>query len=69
MNDAAPLDAPRLAIIVVAAGSGTRLGLGVPKAFVALAGRPLLEHALERVFDQPEPAQVVVVAPASHRAE
>jgi len=61
--------APRLAIIVVAAGSGTRLGLGIPKAFVALAGKPLLEHALERAFDQPEPAQVVVVAPASHRAE
>ncbi|MFN4000629.1 2-C-methyl-D-erythritol 4-phosphate cytidylyltransferase [Microcella sp.] len=61
--------APRLAIIVVAAGSGTRLGRPEPKAFVALAGRTLLEHALEGVFAQPEPAQVVIVAPASHRDE
>ncbi|WP_439564075.1 2-C-methyl-D-erythritol 4-phosphate cytidylyltransferase [Microcella sp.] len=63
------VDAPRLAIVVVAAGSGTRLGLAQPKAFVPVGGRPLLEHALEGVFAQPENAQVVVVAPASHRAE
>ncbi|MBX9718334.1 MAG: 2-C-methyl-D-erythritol 4-phosphate cytidylyltransferase, partial [Microbacteriaceae bacterium] len=62
-------DAPRLAIVVVAAGSGTRLGLGQPKAFVPIGGRPLLEHALEGVFAQPEPAQVVIVAPASRRGE
>ncbi|MEN9620616.1 MAG: hypothetical protein RL499_809, partial [Actinomycetota bacterium] len=60
---------PRLAIIVVAAGSGTRLGMARPKAFVEAGGRTLLEWALEGVFAQPEPAQVVVVAPASHRAE
>lgn len=34
-----------VACIVVAAGSGTRLGAGLPKAFVALRGRSLLEHA------------------------
>ncbi len=61
--------APRLAIVVVAAGSGTRLGLAQPKAFVPVGGRTLLEHALAGVFAQPEPAQVVVVAPASHRGE
>lgn len=61
--------APRLAIVVVAAGSGTRLGLAQPKAFVAIGGRTLLEHALDGVFAQPEPAQVVVVAPASHHSE
>ena len=60
---------PRLAIIVVGAGSGTRLGFAQPKAFVAVGGRTLLEHALESVFEQPEPAQVVIVAPASHRDE
>ncbi|MEL4317402.1 2-C-methyl-D-erythritol 4-phosphate cytidylyltransferase [Leifsonia sp. YIM 134122] len=55
---------PDVAVIVVAAGSGTRLGLGRPKAFVELAGRPLLAHALSAVFALPEPVQVVVVAPA-----
>lgn len=33
--------------IVAAAGGGERLGAGVPKAFAACAGRPLLEWSLE----------------------
>lgn len=61
--------APRLAVVVVAAGSGTRLGRAEPKAFVSVGGRTLLEHALDSVFATPEPAHVVVVAPASHREE
>ncbi|HWK25094.1 MAG TPA: 2-C-methyl-D-erythritol 4-phosphate cytidylyltransferase [Solirubrobacter sp.] len=32
---------------MVAAGSGTRLGASVPKAFVEVAGRPLLEWSLD----------------------
>lgn len=55
---------PDVAVIVVAAGSGTRLGFGMPKAFVELAGRPLLAHALSAVFGLAEPVQVVVVAPS-----
>ena len=33
--------------LIVAAGSGERLGAGRPKAFVELAGRPMLEWALD----------------------
>jgi 2-C-methyl-D-erythritol 4-phosphate cytidylyltransferase/2-C-methyl-D-erythritol 2,4-cyclodiphosphate synthase len=58
--------AAALGIVVVAAGSGTRLGGSEPKAFVALRGVPILERALRGVFDSVEPAQVVVVAPPSH---
>jgi len=57
--------APRVGIIVVAAGSGTRLALGAPKAFVELAGVTILEHALRGVFASTHAAQVIVVAPAS----
>ncbi|WP_309710331.1 2-C-methyl-D-erythritol 4-phosphate cytidylyltransferase [Pseudolysinimonas sp.] len=57
---------PTLGIVVVAAGSGARLGDAEPKAFVALRGMPILERALRGVFDSVEPAQVVVVAPESH---
>ncbi len=53
-------------IIVVAAGSGARLGAGQPKAFVELRGMSILERALMGVFGSIEPAHVVVVAPASH---
>src|SRR5262245_8923743 len=33
--------------LLVAAGSGERLGAGRPKAFVELAGRPMLEWSLD----------------------
>lgn len=60
---------PSIAVIVVAAGSGQRLGAAVPKAFVELRGRTVLEHAIEGVLGSTEPAYVVVVAPASHLAQ
>jgi 2-C-methyl-D-erythritol 4-phosphate cytidylyltransferase/2-C-methyl-D-erythritol 2,4-cyclodiphosphate synthase len=50
---------------VVAAGSGTRLGAAEPKALVDLGGQTILEHALDRVFEMTDAAQVIVVAPAS----
>ncbi|MGL4338871.1 MAG: 2-C-methyl-D-erythritol 4-phosphate cytidylyltransferase [Rhodoglobus sp.] len=57
---------PTVAILVVAAGSGTRLGADRPKAFVEVAGVTILERALGGVFQSAEAAQVIVVAPASH---
>lgn len=57
------LPVPRTAIIVVAAGSGTRLAAGAPKAFVGIDARSVLRHALDGVFAA-APAQVIVVAPA-----
>ena len=59
---------PAVGIIVVAAGSGSRLGHAEPKAFVELRGVPILEHALNGVFDSVEPAQVIVVAPKAKLA-
>ncbi|HEX7835100.1 MAG TPA: 2-C-methyl-D-erythritol 4-phosphate cytidylyltransferase, partial [Pseudolysinimonas sp.] len=59
---------PSVAVIVVAAGSGTRLGHAEPKAFVELRGVPILEHALNGVFDAVEAAQVVVVVPQAKLA-
>ena len=59
---------PSVAVIVVAAGRGERLGADAPKAFVEVRGRAMLERALEGVWGAVEPAQVIVVAPASHVA-
>jgi 2-C-methyl-D-erythritol 4-phosphate cytidylyltransferase len=61
--DAAPCS---VGVVVVAAGSGSRLGAGRPKAFVALRGRPLLGHALDTVARLPGVRSVVVVVPAEH---
>ena len=59
--DAAPCS---VGVVIVAAGAGTRLGAGLPKAFVPLRGRPLLGHALDTVAALPGLRAVVVVAPA-----
>ncbi len=53
-----------VAVIVVAAGAGVRLGHNLPKAFVSLAGSTLLERAVATLGLLAEPVQVVVVAPA-----
>jgi 2-C-methyl-D-erythritol 4-phosphate cytidylyltransferase/2-C-methyl-D-erythritol 2,4-cyclodiphosphate synthase len=58
----------RIAIVVVAAGSGARLGHPDPKAFVDLRGMAILERALRGVFDSVESAQVIVVAPEARLA-
>lgn len=59
---------PRVGVIVVAAGSGTRLGAGEPKAFVGIDGSSILRHALEGVFAAPL-AQVVIVAPVGREGD
>jgi 2-C-methyl-D-erythritol 4-phosphate cytidylyltransferase/2-C-methyl-D-erythritol 2,4-cyclodiphosphate synthase len=56
-------------VIVVAAGSGTRLGAEVPKAFVALSGSTLLERSAHAVAGMRERAQLIVVAPEPLVAE
>lgn len=55
---------PGVGVVVVAAGSGTRLGAGLPKAFVEVDGATLLEHALDGLLASERVGEVVVVAPA-----
>jgi 2-C-methyl-D-erythritol 4-phosphate cytidylyltransferase len=51
------------ALIVLAAGSGTRLGLEIPKAFVPLSGRPMLAHAVASALECRAIASLVVAVP------
>jgi 2-C-methyl-D-erythritol 4-phosphate cytidylyltransferase len=50
-----------VAAVVLAAGRGERLGLSLPKAFVPIAGRPLLLHALAALAEVPAIERVVPV--------
>jgi len=50
--------------VLVAAGVGSRLGGEHPKAFVPLAGRPLLAESLERLDLSDWVDAVVVAAPS-----
>jgi 2-C-methyl-D-erythritol 4-phosphate cytidylyltransferase len=54
--------------LIVAAGSGERLGLGRPKAFVPLAGRPLLDHSVRALLAVPRIERIVVALPPGEQA-
>jgi 2-C-methyl-D-erythritol 4-phosphate cytidylyltransferase/2-C-methyl-D-erythritol 2,4-cyclodiphosphate synthase len=58
-----------LAVVVVAAGLGTRLGADKPKAFVNLAEKTLLEHTLENLASVASLEQVIIAVPAGHEAQ
>jgi 2-C-methyl-D-erythritol 4-phosphate cytidylyltransferase len=47
--------------LIPAAGSGARLGAGLPKQYLEVAGRPLLHHALRALALHPRVEQVFVV--------
>ena len=47
------MSALRLWCVVPAAGRGTRVGGDCPKQYLPLAGRPLIEHTLERLAAHP----------------
>jgi 2-C-methyl-D-erythritol 4-phosphate cytidylyltransferase len=53
----------RAAVVLLAAGLGTRLGGRTPKAFRTLGGVPLYRHALETFRSMREVRQVVLVVP------
>ena len=53
-----------VAVLVPAAGLGTRLGPGAPKALRELAGASLLAHAVRRLSQAPSVGCVVVAAPS-----
>ena len=56
--------AQRIGVIVVAGGSGQRLGYGVPKARVPVAGIPMLARALAGVHESGIADAVAVAVPA-----
>ena len=57
------LEAKRFALIV-AGGSGTRMGTSLPKQFLLLAGKPVLQHTISRFH--PHVHEIWVVLPEQH---
>jgi 2-C-methyl-D-erythritol 4-phosphate cytidylyltransferase len=52
--------------VIAAAGSGERLGAGGPKAFVPLAGRPMIAWSLDACLGCEVVTSVVVAVPGGH---
>lgn len=59
-------DTPRVAAIIVAAGSSSRLAGDVPKVYRRTGGKMVLEQALEPFLQHPNISSVLVVANPQH---
>lgn len=57
----------RVALLIPAAGSGSRLGLSVPKALVDVGGLPLVRRTLERIAGSFSFEEIVVLVPEQVR--
>lgn len=55
-----PSNRPRFALILPAAGSGQRLGESIPKPYLSIAGRTILEHTLQPFVDTGALVHVVI---------
>lgn len=64
MQESTPI--PRRVGVLLAGGTGVRVGLDRPKQLVDLAGRSLLEHSLHTLHEHPGVDEVVVVMAPGH---
>lgn len=53
----------RVGIVIVAGGSGSRMGSEIPKQFIVLNGKPILMHTINRFREALPQAEIVVVLP------
>ena len=58
-----------VAVVLLAAGRGERLGADQPKAFVELAGKSLLEHSIYRALATKNLRQLIIAVPESHLSQ
>ena len=54
--------------LIVAGGTGTRMGTDIPKQFLELAGRPVLMHSIERFRAFDETIGIIVIIPENQFA-
>jgi 2-C-methyl-D-erythritol 4-phosphate cytidylyltransferase len=52
-----------LYVVIVAGGSGKRMGADIPKQFLNLAGRPVLMHTIERFKSFNDAIEIITVLP------
>jgi len=54
-------------VIIVAGGSGRRMGGDVPKQFLPVGGKPVLMRTIERFAAADSSLNIILVLPAAHR--
>lgn len=50
--------------IIVAGGSGSRMGSGIPKQFRSLCGRPMLWWSLKAFYEESTETEIIIVLPS-----
>jgi len=55
-----------IGVVLAAGGRGRRFGRAVPKQFLKLRGKPILQHSLERFAGLAAVREIVVVVPEEH---
>jgi len=54
-------------VIIVAGGSGSRMGTEIPKQFLELAGKPVLMHTIQVFYDFDPECQMILVLPQTQQ--
>ncbi|GEP96101.1 2-C-methyl-D-erythritol 4-phosphate cytidylyltransferase [Chitinophaga cymbidii] len=61
------MPSPAKVAVIVAGGSGSRMGSTVPKQFLELNGKPVLYHTIHAFMQAYEDVRIVLVVPPAHR--
>ena len=56
----------KIAAVIAAGGTGTRIGSAIPKQFLKLAGKPILLHTVERIQELEGIVQITIALPLRH---
>ncbi len=60
------MEQPRVGVIIVAGGSGKRMGGSLPKQFSLVGGEPILAHTINAFHKALPTSRIVVVLPAEY---
>ncbi len=56
----------RCVAVVLAGGTGTRVGLDVPKQLIKIAGKPIIEHTIAALHESPHIDEILVMMTPGH---
>ncbi len=60
---------PRTVAVVLAGGTGSRLGLTIPKQLLKIAGKTIIEHTIDAFEVHPDIDEILVMMAAGHTAQ
>ena len=59
----------RTVAVILAGGTGSRVGLDIPKQLLKIAGKTILEHTLDAFESHPDIDEILVMMAAGHIEE